>query len=65
MIARVYRTRYLFIVSLFSLLSQDNKSGRSPLVHAVENNLTDMVIFLLEVCVHVYIYIYICVCFFC
>ncbi|XP_016138969.1 B-cell lymphoma 3 protein homolog isoform X2 [Sinocyclocheilus grahami] len=27
----------------------DNKSGRSPLVHAVENNFTDMVIFLIEV----------------
>ncbi|XP_026140733.1 B-cell lymphoma 3 protein homolog isoform X1 [Carassius auratus] len=26
----------------------DNKSGRSPLVHAVENNFTDMVIFLIE-----------------
>lgn len=36
----------------FSLLTQDNKSGRSALIHAVENNSIDMVILLIEVCVH-------------
>lgn len=37
----------------FSCLTQDNKSGRSALIHAVENNSIDMVILLIEVCVRI------------
>lgn len=51
-------------MSLFTLLSQDNKSGRSPLVHAVENNFTDMVIFLIEVCMYIYLCMFFSVDFF-
>jgi len=40
---------FVYYVS-FSLLTQDNKSGRSALIHAVENNSIDMVTFLIEVC---------------
>lgn len=40
-------SHYLF--SFFFFLNQDVKSGQTPLIHAVENNNTDMVHFLIEV----------------
>ena len=41
--------KLIFLICFSFLRSQDVKSGRSPLVHAVENNCMELVHFLIEV----------------
>lgn len=59
---RKYSNRWISVWSvLFSFTTQDIKSGRSPLIHAVEKSCMEMISFLVEV----WLYLSVCFCFIC